>query len=358
MTLSLVLAAGPPGADASTHGDTTSARSAGAAATDGRIVFSDFRTGQVYTVNPDGSALVQVTHLNVNQFALQPQWGPQSKRIVFAANLHGSFRLYVMGASGSHLRRVALDGHGYENFTPTFSNKGRRILYTRCRPDPPGGCAIYSIRVDGTGRHPLTHYREGIRHGADFFPAVSPNGRSIAFTRFDTGGVLSQVWIMRSDGARAHPITPARLEAGTPRWEPDGRHLLVVSNETHPGSSLYRLRPDGSRLHRLTARRWPNNDVDATPSPRGERIAFASDRTHTDLCCLELYVMRSNGRGEHIVKTGLLGVLFPDWGSAPLLPASAATPEADLAPALAARQARAAKAAMLRLGGLMSYRTR
>jgi len=75
---------------------------------------------------------------------------------------------------------------------------------------------------------------------------------------------------------------------------------------------------------------------------------------------LELYVMRSNGRGEHIVKTGLLGVLFPDWGSAPLLPASAATPEADLAPALTGRAAgaRAAKAAMLRLGGLTGYRTR
>ena len=73
---------------------------------------------------------------------------------------------------------------------------------------------------------------------------------------------------------------------------------------------------------------------------------------------LELYVMRSNGRGEHIVKTGLLGILFPDWGSAPLLPASAATPEADLAPSLTGRQARGAKAAMLRLGGLTGYRTR
>ena len=123
-----------------------------------------------------------------------------------------------------------------------------------------------------------------------------------------------------------------------------------MSNETHPGSSLYRLRPDGSRLHRLTARRWPNNDVDATPSPSGERIAFASDRTHADLCCLELYVMRSNGRGEHIVKTGQLGVLFPDWGSAPLLPASAATPEADLAHPRTGRQAHAAKALMLRSG--------
>jgi Tol biopolymer transport system component len=358
LTLSLGLAAVPPGADASTDGDTASARNVGAAPSDGRIVFSDFQTGQVYTVNPDGSALVQVTHLNPGQFATQPQWGPEGRRIVFAANLRGSFRLYVVSASGAHMRRVAFDGHGYDNFTPTFSNNGRRILYTRCRPDPPGGCAIYSIRADGTGRRPLTHYRERIREGEDFFPAVSPNGRSIAFTRFDTGGVLAQVWVMRSDGARAHSITPVRLEAGQPRWTADGRHLLIVNNAAHLGDSVYRVRPDGSRLHLLTTPRWPNNDLFPAPSSRGDRIAFASDRTHRDLCCVELYVMRSNGGGEHMVKTGQHGVVFPDWGSAPLLPASAATPDADLAPPLTGRQALAAKAAMLQLGRWIGDRTR
>ena len=216
-----------------------------------------------------------------------------------------------MSASGAHLRRVALDGHGYDNFTPTFSNNGRRILYTRCRPDPPGGCAIYSIRADGTGRRPLTHYRERIREGEDFFPAVSPNGRLIAFTRFDTGGVLAQVWVMRSDGARAHSITPVRLEGGQPRWTPDGRHLLIVNNAAHLGDSVYRVRPDGSRLHLLTTPRWPNNDLFPAPSSRGDRIAFASDRTH------RRPVLRGALRHAQQRRRRAHGQYRPAWGRVP-----------------------------------------
>ena len=34
---------------------------------DGRIAFSDFITGQIYAMNPDGSGLVQLTHVKGRQ---------------------------------------------------------------------------------------------------------------------------------------------------------------------------------------------------------------------------------------------------------------------------------------------------
>jgi hypothetical protein len=83
-------------------------------------------------------------------------------------------------------------------------------------------------------------------------------------------------------------------------------------------AAIYRVRPDGSGLRRLTRPSWPSNDILASPSPAGNRVVFVSDRRYPDLCCNDLYVMRSDGSGLHRVPTGdLNGVGNPDWGSAP-----------------------------------------
>jgi hypothetical protein len=39
------------------------------------------------------------------------------------------------------------------------------------------------------------------------------------------------------------------------------------------------------------------------------------------LCCEDLFVMRANGSQQHLVGTGIQGVLDVAWGSAPLVPA-------------------------------------
>jgi Tol biopolymer transport system component len=320
LTVSMGLVAAPPGPGL-VPADSATATSE-AARIDGRIVFDDFQTGQIYTVNPDGTALMQVTRLHGDHIAFDPQWGPNSHRIVYVSNKTGNFRLHLMRTSGTHDHLLAPDRQGYQDFTPTFMPGGRTVVYTRCQPDPPGGCALYSIRVDGTGRHALTRYRSGAQQGADFLPDVSPNGHRIAFSRFDSGGLLSQIWVMHSDGTHRHPITAPRLEGLAAAWTPTGRHLLFMSNGAHPGSSIYQIRPDGSQLTRLTAPRWPNNDTVPASSPRGDRIAFSSDRTHPDLCCRELYIMNADGTREHRVATGLHGVSRSDWGTAPALPAA------------------------------------
>lgn len=93
---------------------------------------------------------------------------------------------------------------------------------------------------------------------------------------------------------------------------------MISSNGFRLNSAIYRLRPDGTGLRRLTRPSFPHNDILPSPSPAGDRVAFVSDRRRPDLCCNELFVMRSDGGGLHRVPTGdLTGVGNPDWGSAP-----------------------------------------
>jgi Tol biopolymer transport system component len=288
----------------------------------GRIAFDDFMTGQVYAVNPDGTGLAQLTHEPNGIAARWPDWSPHGSRILFSRVNLSNFvgRIWIMNADGTGQRRLASDVPGRSDFQPRYTPDARHIVFTRCLPFFEH-CAIWIMRSDGTHRHLIVPFIEPPNETSNFFPDVSPDGRRIAFTRFGFHGVIAQVWVARIDGAHARPLTAPQLEASGPNWSPDGRHIGFTSNSNRPQSSLYVMRADGTGVTRLATTKWPTNNFGSSYSPGGGQIAFSSDRRHPDLCCVDLFVMRANGSGQHLVDTGLQGVIDVDWGTAPPVPA-------------------------------------
>ena len=138
----------------------------------GRIAFADFNTGQLYSINPDGTGLRQLTHVAAPAVAADPDWSPDGRRIAFSSDLSGEPRLYVMDRDGSHQRLVFSELSGYADFRPQYTPGGGRLVFARCLHV----CAIYSVRVDGTDLRALTRFKEGINEAVDFDPSVSPDG--------------------------------------------------------------------------------------------------------------------------------------------------------------------------------------
>jgi Tol biopolymer transport system component len=286
-----------------------------AASLDGRIAFWDFNTGQIYSVNPNGSGLRQLTHTGSNHLASWPDFSPDGSHIIFSrrvANAPGNddARIWIMFADGSHPHQLSHDLPGYRDYDPRYTPNGRYIVFARCLPDD-GVCAIYKIRSDGTGMHALTHFKTGMHEAVDFNVAVAPDSQ-IAFTRFGAGGITAQIFVMHADGSDQHPITPPVLEATGPTWSPTGRTIVFNTNSNRPGSALWTTNVTGTSRHPLTHPRFPHNDFAPAYAPSGGRIAFVSDRS--DLCCLSLYVANQDGSHLHRVTTDLTGIVDPVWG--------------------------------------------
>ena len=310
----------PTGSSAGAASTTASSTTTAASPRDGRVVVANANTNQIETLNPDGSAVLAVSP--PGEVAIQPAWAPDGSRVVFVGDHAGpDFRVFTVKPDGTGMQQVGNDPEGYGNVTPTYTPNGQRIIYTRCRPEPLEGCALYSMRTNGQDKHAVTAYSGVDRN--DSYPDVSPDGGRIAFTRSDNG-ILSQVWVARIDGSHAHAITTPRLEAGAPAWTKDGHHLLVTSDWAHVGENVYRIRDDGAQVTKLTSRKFPHNAQYAVPSPSGTKIMYSDDQAYPQIIGDDLFLMNPDGSGKHaITSDGRL--LDADWGTAPLVKTGSVT---------------------------------
>ena len=206
----------------------------------GRIIFQDGATGQLYTVNPDGTALRQVTHDGYNA---TPDWSPDGRRITYASNRSGTFQVWIAAANGSSARQLTPDNNPDVKFFPRFTPDGRTIVFQDCLGD---GCdgGLSAVRTDGSHLHAITP-----NSGESYNWAVpSPDGRRLAFMRWHVAGVKMRIFVMPFRGGAQRPVTPARLEAWAPDWAPNGQRIAFSSNifQNRPNGAIYTVRPDGN----------------------------------------------------------------------------------------------------------------
>ena len=65
-------------------------------------------------------------------------------------------------------------------------------------------------------------------------PQISPDGKHVVYVRrfadVMTDKRLSNLWIVDADGSNHRPLTTGKQNDGSPRWSPDGKQLLFVSD--------------------------------------------------------------------------------------------------------------------------------
>ena len=243
----------------------------------GRIAFDNF--DDVWTINADGSAVTRLTDAPQPEF--DPSWSPDGTQIAYRSERTGNPEIWVMNAGGTQQQRLAA------GLSPAWSPDGSLIAFAGH-----GGLSV--IKPDGTGLRALPHTEGGE------YPSWSPDGSRIAFNSNVTGDHV--MYVARADGTKIRDLSRAG-EGWQVAWSPDGRSILFTSHRDHPDNytDVYVMRPDGSRVRRLT------NSRAYTPawSPDGKHIVFSAPG---------LFIMGSDGSGVRAISTDGVGeTSLPDW---------------------------------------------
>jgi Tol biopolymer transport system component len=264
---------------------------------------------QLFTIRADGLGRKQITH---GDSALNPDWSPDGKRIVFEIDGKNSAVIAIMAADdgSAHI----LTPKGFQG-QPSFSPDGKSIVYERDIAE--GNNGVWLMRSDGTGLRRLT--RSPFRC-CDTDPNFSPDGKLITFVRIKSEGKLQALFSVRPDGGGLRQLTPYAFEVAIKHdWSPDGKLIVLTTNAdfVRPGESanLVTIRPDGSgktELTRLTGGK--KNAFAGSFSPDGKQIVFRLETGDT----YSLAAIDRDGKNLRVIaKQGKVKPRFIDWGTHP-----------------------------------------
>ena len=274
----------------------------------GRIVFDTvwaFWNGRadasnIYSVQPDGSDLRQLTDVKAGTWAWHPAVSPQATRITYVVSADGkNDQVWLMHADGSHQRRLVHEP-GWSQSGPSFTANGRRVLYSRCGNYVAfyWSCRIVSVRLDGSGTRTIIG---GTWHPSD--PVMSPDGSRIAYVS-DAGGYDARIWVADADGGHRTVLGPDFMERLS--WSPDGTHLAYTAFRT---DGVFTIATDGSDLQEILP-----SSIFGAWSPDGSMIV--SKLIGSDEGFGPLHVTAADGNDPVPIVDVSYGVGYSDWGIA------------------------------------------
>lgn len=199
----------------------------------------------------------------------RPVWSPDGTQIAFRgwapggpAGIFNPADIWVMQADGSGARRVTaaerlVDSYDAPTWSPRQPDGSYRLAFAREQRTAGGFLisTIESVRADGADHRSITTSAEQV----DAEPSWSPDGRTIAFTRYGNGA-MGDIWLANVNGGAARPLMSASVEPSgaqrAPVWSPDGQFIAFASNHDIIGTyfawQIYTVRADGTDLVRRT----------------------------------------------------------------------------------------------------------
>jgi Tol biopolymer transport system component len=248
-------------------------------ATNGKIAFSSDMDGDldIYTMNPDGSGLVNLTNTMLGGFfQFQPHWSPDGTKIALVVSpalgsTQGS--IFVMNADGSNPQQLTFAGiYGETESEPKWSPDGSKIAFNTRRQ---GGFDIYIMNADGTNQHNL--YVNG--GGTEYDPSWSPDGSKLLFTRVSMT-MDTQIVTMNADGTGAEQYLASNFgtQYAQPEWSPDGRLITYLFGPLSNISRVGVMNADGTNKSEVVPSNLSNL---SSPdfSPDGKLLSMTGQAT-------------------------------------------------------------------------------
>ena len=232
------------------------------------LVYVDKQTTTLFLVAADNPDDKRQLTTSTGQADLNPRFSPDGKTVAFLREEErGALGrdIFLVRLGGGEPKRLTFDNviSGGLDWTPD----GAYIIFSSNRLSGQG--RLWKVRTSGGQPEPLP-----VGQGGAYFPALSRDGRRLAYTQADTNTNIWRYEVPRSKGQSAPP-TKLIASAGDnfdPQFSPDGKRIVFVSDRS--GSrEIWVCDSDGSNPRQLTFFGGPHVGVPFW-SPDGRQIRF------------------------------------------------------------------------------------
>jgi Tol biopolymer transport system component len=175
------------------------------------------KTNNIYVVRTDGTGLRQITDDGFKNIA--PRWSPDGKQIAFYSNRSGPFQVWSIQPDGSGLRQLTFGTATETYYYPVWSPDGRYLVYSSLDANP--FILDTTKRWDEQAPRPL--------------PALPDQGMTFAAWSWSSDGRRLAGWRLRADGVHAgvtlydpaaNRYTTLTDSGRYPTWLADDRRLV------------------------------------------------------------------------------------------------------------------------------------
>ena len=187
-------------------------------------------------------------------------------------------QICIMNADGSGFRRLTTADNA-RHYYPSPTPNGQSVLYSAYFAE--NNFEIYELNLNTGDVNRLTS-----SYGVDNAPDVSSNGAMVTFMHSTPNRNLMQIMVMERGGDNAGNVP--QVNGWDPTWSPDGERILFASDRNGT-TQLYTVKPDGSKLTRIT--NLPAIRGRSDWSPEGQYIVTYSGEAWQR----EIYIMNSDG---------------------------------------------------------------
>lgn len=194
-------------------------------------------TGQeVYTINPDGTGLAQVTSNSLAD--ANPQWAPSGTKVAFdhyvdATNQQDIYTQSVASDGSGSGAATVVSGANTEarEFDPSWSPDGDTIAYHRCHLDVSNDCdspyQIYTVPAAGGSATRIT----SIATHADTEPTWRKDGAYLVFGRRQVSDDARSIQIAQpvaGGGTITEVDSDDTISMGSPQWSPTENKVVYM----------------------------------------------------------------------------------------------------------------------------------